>query len=373
MLMFVIYLIRQSTFATVKPYMISNPLVVPLIIGDYSNSPLSSINGANNQYYHIIRTFNHTCKYKIAFATQNNSSFKIQCLHEPIQDNTEINKFDVKVNWSSIDIEQFVEKLKNDILNTYNFDSLIFLISGHGNGYNEIYDSNGENYSLEFIFYELNNANCRSLRQKPKIYFIDTNRVSSNTKKSSNYNGNIISDNFYEKKDDQKEAPQSICQESNHNKMVDKQGILETYTKENHCRKIFGNIDEQMAVNASKISCTEKAIFIKSFSNAIATKIVQNKLPTFDDILFETRGNIASRLRLHSVNGVVLHDFNTMPYPIQFCAPMSKHDVKHTENENEPVIQSTVSQLCRKINTTKDIVCFFCSILLFSFVHILPA
>ena len=77
------------------------------------------------------------------------------------------------------EIEQFNEYICEKLLNNdnqYNYDSLIYIISSHGTTGNTIFDSKGEEYILEFAFDVFNNQNCSCLRNKPKIFIIDSSR-----------------------------------------------------------------------------------------------------------------------------------------------------------------------------------------------------
>ena len=82
-------------------------------------------------------------------------------------------------------MEDFHERLKEKFSddNETNFDSLIYVLSCHGDGKNLVYDRDGEWFALSFIYHEFDNQECRQLRNKPKIYLFDIDRVSiANTK-----------------------------------------------------------------------------------------------------------------------------------------------------------------------------------------------
>ena len=49
----------------------------------------------------------------------------------------------------------------------------ICIISCHGDGKRSFYDSNGKDFSFSHVCYRFNNKNCKSLRNKPKIYAFD--------------------------------------------------------------------------------------------------------------------------------------------------------------------------------------------------------
>ena len=70
------------------------------------------------------------------------------------------------------EIETFNENVRNIIVNN-EFDSLIYFVSCHGDKDNVIYDSEGDEYQLDCVFYMFNNLYCRQLRNKPKIFVVD--------------------------------------------------------------------------------------------------------------------------------------------------------------------------------------------------------
>ena len=71
-----------SFFSSSRVYLISAPLIVVIIIGDYSDSTLPSITTTSKDYKNIINSFDNTSKHSIVFcenkrASNCSSSFKM--------------------------------------------------------------------------------------------------------------------------------------------------------------------------------------------------------------------------------------------------------------------------------------------------------
>ena len=153
-----------------------NPLVTAVMIGDYTNSTLPSIVTANKDYENIVDAFNIACGYTVVVATQDATNkddgdgYKLRQFDD---DNTD-KSCNFKIKWTSDEIEDFNEKLKTDFIDNENtqFDSLIYIVSSHGDGKNLVYDGNGEDFSLSFIYHQFNNANCRNLINQKYICMI---------------------------------------------------------------------------------------------------------------------------------------------------------------------------------------------------------
>ena len=56
----------------------------------------------------------------------------------------------------------------------YNYDSIIFFISCHGDTDGVILDSNCKEYPLYYIYNELNGQKFRCFADKPKAFFVDS-------------------------------------------------------------------------------------------------------------------------------------------------------------------------------------------------------
>ena len=142
--------------------------MVVAVIADYKQSPLPSIEGALNDYYNVIRSFNYIRGYDTVFATNNG----VQHLTNKnrVTNTNEIKSFDFKLKWVEDDMDDFNTHISQKILSSQNndeaeekvehsgnYDSLIYILSSHGDCDTALYDSNGEELSLEYIYYEYNN------------------------------------------------------------------------------------------------------------------------------------------------------------------------------------------------------------------------
>ena len=334
----------------------SNPLIVAVIIGDYSNSPLPSITSASDEYMSIVDAFYGNQKYDVVFATTNNNDDDEVSLVHLKQENYDKNyesKYDFKLKWQEGELDHFNDKIKDEVLNNtenifkLHYDSLIYIISAHGNQNKLVYNSDGEEIYLEFIFNEFNNKNCKQFRQRPKIYMLDINRTGSDTistytkhsspkanlKVKSNANSNHL------------QIPSTTnvnLKEKNSGNSNNDKWIRETYMKESHCRKIFVNSREQPISNVK----FNGSLLIQSLAKiASNSKLMSNC--NFDDLLSSIRHNMIKILDLHEneIDTLVLNDHSTMPYNLEFVNLDCKIESALNQAENQSVIQFTVCYL----------------------------
>lgn len=330
--------------------MISKPLVAVLVIGDYKGSPLPSIAGATNDYVNVVRAFNCRRRYDIVFAT--NSLTKLEIKHitddNVIRNENEIKLFDFKLKWSYDDIEDFNKRIATNVLATtsdngdYGYDGLIYILSSHGDSEKIIFDSNGEEMPLAYIYNQFDNQECKSLRQRPKVYICDVSRFGSNehsgqgaVKTTENETGHdqTKSGHYYAQKTQQTQETQETQQEQ---KVAD----TTTYTKDSHCCKIFGNSKQQPLrfINGNRKN-DDSSLLIGSVCKVVAHNFtfVNSNL---GDILLEIRHNMAKSLSVgNNIIGsdeIVLNKQNTLPYDIKFASSgtsnnsqQSKHKVRY--------------------------------------------
>ena len=168
------------------------------VTGTDDNIP--NMHTAASDYFKVFRTMNmkrgyaFVCMIDDKAKKQNNNknndnnnnnnsktdtkSFEVSYNDKRIRDEKRCKK-KWKLKISSDDIEEFHEYIKENILtdsNKFNHDGLIYFVSCFGDKDDVIYDSDGEEFSLSFIFNEFNNDNCKCLTNKPKIFIIDTSR-----------------------------------------------------------------------------------------------------------------------------------------------------------------------------------------------------
>ena len=345
-------------------YTIENPLVAMIIIGDYENSNLPSIKTANKDYQNVIHAFNFVREYTVVFAQNSddaNCKINIQTLtsSDPFNKRENVVKSDnFKSTWTYDDIEEFNETIKNEFIDSdeSTFDSLIYVISSHGSG-KTIYDSIGESYELSFVYNEFDNENCKQLRNKPKIYLCDTNRIN-------------ISNDIDNKINHQTKTMKSKTlhttnhafhtkQRSTGNDNSDCDVVTKTYTKETHFHKIFGHSAQQRISNETRDWVNKfiqnGSLFIQCFTAIFekSTTASNDQINNLRDILFETRKFMATILRLpdHSADAVMLHDDSTMPYDVAFDFFENKNDgaMKFHQNAN-----GTLAAI------DEETVCLFC-------------
>ena len=354
---------RTSYFDEVASYSITNPLIALLVIGDYTiaKSTLTSIKTTSNDYYNIIETFNCFYGYSVAFAKKqtNGDSTAITLVNNGNKlAKNETKYIDFKLNWSVDEIEDFNNELRKGIIDNpnNNFDSLIYVISSHGDGKNLIYASNGEDISLDFFYSKFNNKQCRKLRNKPKIYLCDTNKQSginiNSVGISSNSGKATKTSNMNYNKTDSKDSTVTTtlasrkCGVSTESKqkhilptaeMSPTLTATATYTADNHCRKLFGHSGHQPSVNDKNQVDSNGSVFLQAFAGIARNRsIFLNKNTSLTDVVFETRKLMAKLLCLPNNNFdlIVLHDDTTMPYDIKFGVIGSEFETKNSRVMN---------------------------------------
>ena len=353
--------LRQSFFSQVSNYKIINPLITGIIIGDYGNSKLPNVRATNKDYQNIIDSFNGAHGYSVVVAAAASQTFEnvednytLKCFTSAgvveMKENDAKSSNYYKSKWNSDEIEDFNDRIKDEWINNDNgqlFDSLIYIISCHGDGKSTIYDSNGEDFSLSHIYYQFNNKNCKSLRNKPKIYLFDIKKNGSiDIENKSMHGGNNYDKSQCNYQQDEKmdvSAPDTVA-------TVAKQKYLHanitsaTYTEDTHYRKIFANSGQQPISNKTLKCLKNGSIFIQCFSEIVKNIQVAN----LSDVLIKTRANMARKLNLTQsragggVDAIVLGDDSTMPYDIEFGKrKVNDYETKMDEYSNS-ILQQTV-------------------------------
>ena len=309
---------RESFFSEVLSYKITNPLATAVIIGDYSDSRLPSIKTANKDYQNIIDSFHDTYGYTVVVAQndKNGEDYTLACFSSSgDHDAPQIQSCNFKCKWTEEKIEDFNEKIKEDFIDndSINFDSLIYIISCHGDGKSAIYDSRGENVFLSNIYCEFDNRECRNLRNKPKIYLLDTYRVGGGNNNSSIRKSNTDNNNQQEEKQVDASASDVVVTKNNLKNVTIPAAA--TYTTDTHFREVFGNSGHQPISNVNET--IGHSIFIQCLTQIIK----RNPSVNLCDILVKTRSSMSAMLKLDEnsdVNAIVLSDVSTMPYKVNF-------------------------------------------------------
>ena len=151
---------------------ICNPLVVILGIGEYDEWP--NLIGVKKDYENMIKIFNKLFKYDILYKLSNNQ-FNDNKSNGNINDS-------FKLKWLSDDdgldeVLEFVDDVKIALsTKNKNYDSLIFIISCHGEADGVIFDSVGEEHSLPNIYTTFNGEKFPDFAHCPKLFFVDACR-----------------------------------------------------------------------------------------------------------------------------------------------------------------------------------------------------
>ena len=154
-------------------YKISRPLVAMIGIGCYPNGGvLGDLKGIPTDYRNMIKLFVNHWGYSFIYQTDDN---KIEYLSKSkLLKKDKKYQTNFKLQWNEDDITNFVQSVKKTVLST-NPDSLIFIISGHGDKEQVIIDSDFQEYMLLQIYSEFWNQEhrCPYLADKPKLFFVD--------------------------------------------------------------------------------------------------------------------------------------------------------------------------------------------------------
>ena len=150
-----------------KTMTISNPLVVILGIGEYDGMP--NLIGITKDYQNMIIIFNKLFKYDILYKLSNN-----KYNNNKSQGNV---KDSFKLKWSCNEIDEFIDDIKELLGNDdKKYDSLLFIISCHGEAEGLILDSECEEYSLFALYSEFNGIQLADFAHCPKLFMVDACR-----------------------------------------------------------------------------------------------------------------------------------------------------------------------------------------------------
>ena len=302
-----------------------NPLVVVLGIGEYDGNTFHNLIGVARDYFNIKYVFNHIRGYSIVYQTSRN---RIRYINQATRCETDV--IDIfKLRWTEEEIEEFndyiadnilcnnphsdsddsksnSDKLNEDTINEKH-DGLIYFISCHGNREYVIYDSEGEEFNLSFLFDQFDNENCPYLRKMPKIYFLDCCRGSLKSKRKDD---DTYTNDENESKDDEKQEITKGGQNNKRGKAQDR-----TYIKDRDIYKVFANTDGHATVDGGMTG----GYLIQSVAKAFHKNRIFNK--EFEDIC-----NHVSKIMLtamgKSVNSAVnvMECQTTIDYPVKFQA-----------------------------------------------------
>ena len=200
---------QLSQMSRIKAIQVKNPLVVTMIISDYSLSrtePDSGKGGKDDKsYVHggLLRddqndddgegvklkdisrsgstmdhcTITQYLNMRRGYSLVYSSKGGLRIWREVKTKQNVKDKFERVWTWQSI--ERFNEEIIKELLaaeNREKYDGLIYFIGARGTSNGLIYTSKGFEFSLQYIFEKFNNRDCPCLRKLPKLFFIDAER-----------------------------------------------------------------------------------------------------------------------------------------------------------------------------------------------------
>ena len=347
-----------SAYSPVMPYVLLNPLIVMLGVSNYDATFLPSLKGVYNDYCCVQNVFNCIRGHSIVYLNENDELIYVNKIIDTKVNNSS-NKF--KLKWTVDDIDMFNVEIKEKIVNgsnEHNHDGLIYIISAHGNRDEYIYDSNGEQYNLSSIYKEYDNENCKPLRDKPKLFIIDNDRIVQRKHRASltqsvptlklfepsdgddNVLSNVDNNNDNDTNNNSKDNP------ANMNSLMPLKLVAnKTFTKEEHLRKIFCKKDSKInVVNGGKN--INGGYLIQSMAKAFSNdKLFYNE--TFCEILREMRIIAAQLMGIPNQSALIaIHDKNSLPFKLIF-----KNSDEIKENiDDEKEQQEYLSQFESNVN-----------------------
>ena len=163
-----------------KTYTIKNPLVVMLGIGIYDG--LNNLIGIPKDYQNVIKIFHRKFGYDILYKLSNNK-YNTDNVNVNVSSSStskqNSNNTSFKLKWDIDEIDSLVDKARTLILSQdKNYDSLIFIMSCHGESESVILDSDCEEYQLMSIFSKFNGSSMSDFAFCPKLFFVDACRGS---------------------------------------------------------------------------------------------------------------------------------------------------------------------------------------------------
>ena len=190
----------------INPVKRNNPLVAFMGISEYDSNAHENLPGVKIDCVNAMKCFNTKLKYTVLCLDKNNKII----YEEKDQSNDFWQGKHFKFRWNANDIDGYLEIVRKHLVKKQH-DSLIFIISCHGDTDYKIYDSEGEEYEEEALLamftsiasallesYEETEAETNSIIEKSKVFLIDRCRgdtslkaidVKKNTNNEENSNG----------------------------------------------------------------------------------------------------------------------------------------------------------------------------------------
>ena len=335
-----------NNLASTSIYTLSNPLVVLLCIGKYCKKNQDGIKFSDirtksrKDYMNLKYVFNYKLGYSVIYMVGDNSRGFGAAIrhHQKRMDSPKRVKDNFKLEWNENEIEMFNETIKKTIGQyNCNYDGLIYIISCHGGADDIIYDSEGEEYALPYLFEQFNNVNCKKLRNKPKIFVIDTDRREQEIEYFSvgnDDNNDNDSDNDNAKKCIIKEIRQKMDKSENKNsadedskdskEKKESEDDKELWNERYYCeysdfRLIYSNAEGYKKMDSINSKEEKGSFLIRAFTKVVAHEAECEKSLT--DILIQTKDTariLFLKKGKKDVNQAqIIKDTNRMPYFIK--------------------------------------------------------
>ena len=162
-----------SKLDIVERSIIKNACVIMIGIGIYDGGgAMGDLIGVSNDYKNMIKLFVHHFMYSFIYETDDNKMVVLNKSKLIKNNNKYLTNF--KLYWIYDEIKTFVINCKK-IISKIKPDSLIFIISSHGDSDNIIYTSDFDEYQLIAILAQFWNTKngCPFLANKPKLFVLD--------------------------------------------------------------------------------------------------------------------------------------------------------------------------------------------------------
>ena len=285
----------------------------------------------------IKNSFHNRCGYDIIYQTKTNEIKHLKNWQEYGIEMKDSNNF--KTQWIDEEFDDFNEYILDQIIANHNnksavnYDALIYVLSAsHGNLENIIYDSNGEELVLDFIFDLFDNENCKYLRNKPKIFILNCGRGDKVSKLLTNPLENDTANEPTEPKNSTNNTKQdeNVTNNSNNSAIHDTGGESDhvskqfcnelTYRRDSHCRFIWANAKGYQMVN-DETTRSKGSFLIRNITKVWGHKETYDNLnvsKTLNQIIMDSRTQMGKVKINGDQQAQIIDDNNRMPYFVRF-------------------------------------------------------
>ena len=274
-------------------------------IGDYENELANLKDAVRKDYKNAIEAFAKTYDYMLFYRTEANST-------EYATHSTRNGYYSLpfKLYWTEKEIREFNNEIKETIIKN-GHDSLIYIISGHGDSFDQIYDSEEAEIQLISIFDEFWSKSFPYLSQKPKIFIVDACR------------GGKVPSLF-------KKKARSGSNKLRHKKHANAKLLI----NEQNCRYIFGNPAGYAVIDGGR----KGGYLLRAFRRILCNKARIFKYKwNLDEIIQRVRTQVNYLVGENSMQ--LIEDTNVMEYDIYFRERKNK-GVRESNKSNSNVIDN---------------------------------